>query len=69
MLVTLLSPHPKTPTRLSTPKVLQAEECAPTLYSSVVFTLDLRLSLLKSLGSHQKWFSKVVYHLKITLFH
>ncbi len=32
------SPHPRTPTHPSTPKVLQAKEHAPTLYPFVVFT-------------------------------
>jgi hypothetical protein len=34
-----------------TPKVLKGKERAPTPYSSVVFTSDLHLSLLKSLGA------------------
>jgi hypothetical protein len=39
-LVTHPNPHPKAPTRTSTPKVLRAKECTPTPYPSNVFTLD-----------------------------
>jgi hypothetical protein len=45
------SPHPRAPMRPSTPKVLQARECAPTPYSSVVFTLNSHLNLSRSLGA------------------
>jgi hypothetical protein len=45
MLVTLPSPHLKTPTRPSTLEVLRAKEHAPTPYFFIVFTWDLDLSL------------------------
>jgi len=32
------------------PKALQAKECAPALYSSVVFTSDSHLSVSRNLG-------------------
>jgi len=51
MLVTLPGLHPGILARPSTPKVLRIKERVPTLYSSVVFTLDLHLSLSKSLGA------------------
>jgi hypothetical protein len=38
------------PTHLLTPEVLRAKECTPTPHPSVVFTLDLQLSILRSLG-------------------
>jgi hypothetical protein len=50
LLVTLLNPYPRTPTRPSTPEMLRARERTPTLHSSVVFTLNSHLSLLRSLG-------------------
>ncbi len=50
-LVIFFSSHPKTPIRIFTPKVLRAREHAPTLYPSVVFTLNSHLSLSRSLGS------------------
>jgi hypothetical protein len=54
MLVILPSPHPGTLARPSTPKVLRAKERALTPYFSNVFTSDLHLSLLWSLGTCQK---------------
>jgi len=38
---------------MSTPKVMQAKERAPTPYYFDVFTLDLHLSLSRSLGARQ----------------
>jgi hypothetical protein len=53
-LVTRPSPHPEALTHPSTPEVLRTKERTPILYPSiVVFTLDLQLSLLRSLGVHQ----------------
>jgi len=49
MLVTFLSPHLGTPAWLSTHKLLQAREHAPTLSSFTIFNLDLHLSLSRSL--------------------
>jgi hypothetical protein len=49
----LPNPHPKTLTRPSTPEMLQVKERAPTPYSSIVFTLNLHLSLSRSLGVRQ----------------
>jgi len=40
-LVTCPSPHPKAPARPSTPKVLWAKECTPTLYPFIVLSLNL----------------------------
>ncbi len=54
MLVTLPSPYPTTPTNPSTPEILRAKEHTPTPHSSVVFTLDSHLSLLRSLGVRQQ---------------
>jgi len=53
MLVILPSPCPGAPTRPFIPKVLWVEERALTLYSFVVFTLDLHFSLSRSLGARQ----------------
>ncbi len=50
MLVTLFSPHPEAPTCLSTPKVLQPEECAPTPYPFVIFTFKLVVESTKEFG-------------------
>jgi hypothetical protein len=41
LLVNLPSPHPEAPARPSTPKMLQAKECAPTPFPSTVFTFWL----------------------------
>jgi len=35
------------------PKVLQAKECAPTLYFSVIFTSYSHLIISRSLGARQ----------------
>jgi hypothetical protein len=53
MLVNFPSPHPETPARPSTPKVLRTKERASTLYFFVIFTLYSHLSLSKNLGAHQ----------------
>ncbi len=53
LLVTIPNPHPGAPAHLSTPEVLRAKERTPTPYSSIVFTLDSHLSLLRSLGVRQ----------------
>jgi len=54
-LVILLSPYPETPACPSTPKVLWAKECAPTLYPSVVYTFKLIVESTKELGVRQWW--------------
>jgi len=51
LFVNIPSPHPRAPTRPSTPEVLQTMERAPTPYSSIVFTLDLHLSMSRRLGA------------------
>jgi len=51
MIVTLPNPHLGAPARPSTPKMLQVKEHALIPYSFVIFTLDLHLSLSKSLGA------------------
>jgi hypothetical protein len=43
------NPHFGTPTHLSTPEVLRTMERTPTLYLFVIFTLDSKLNLSKSL--------------------
>jgi hypothetical protein len=53
LLVTLLKPHPRAPTRPSTPKVIRTRECAPIPYSFVVFTLNSHLSLSRSFEAHE----------------
>jgi hypothetical protein len=55
-----LKPNPGASAHPSTPKVLQAKECAPTPYSSVVFTLDSHLSLSRGLVVCQWWIGKLV---------
>jgi hypothetical protein len=52
MQVTRTNPHPEAPACPSTPKVLQAKEHTPTPYHSIIFTLDLYLSLSRNLGVH-----------------
>ncbi len=49
-LVSHLNPHPKALALRSTFKVLRAKEHTPTPYPFNVFTLDLQLNLLRSLG-------------------
>jgi len=49
-LVTCCNPHPKVPTRPYTPKMLQAKECAPTPYPSIVFTFGFVVEFIKELG-------------------
>jgi hypothetical protein len=44
------SPHPWTPTCPSTLRVLQTKECTSTPYPFNIFTLNLQLSLSRSLG-------------------
>jgi hypothetical protein len=53
LLVTFSNPYPKAPARPFTPELLQARECTPTCHSSVVFTLDSHLSLLRSFRVRQ----------------
>jgi hypothetical protein len=62
LLVNLLSPHPGTLACPSTPEVLWARERAPTSYSSVIFTLDLHLSLSKELGSASSCITNFMGH-------
>ncbi len=50
LLVTRLSPHPRTPTCPFAPKVLRAKERAPTPYPSIVFTLGLIVKSIKEFG-------------------
>jgi len=54
LLVIRPSPHrgAPAPARLFTSEVLRVKECTPTLHPSIVFTLDLQLSLSRSLGVH-----------------
>ncbi len=52
LLITLLNPYLEAPTHPFTPKVLRAREHSWTPHSSIVFTLDSHLSLLRSLGVH-----------------
>jgi hypothetical protein len=52
-LVTHPSLHPRALARPSTPKVLQTRDRTPTLYPSIIFTLDSQLSLSKNLGVRQ----------------
>jgi len=54
MMINFPSPHPKAQARPSTPKVVRIKECASTPYSSIIFTLDLHLSLLRNLGACQE---------------
>jgi len=49
-LVNHFSPHPRAPASPSTPQVIQAKECTPTPYPSVVFTLNSQFSLSRNLG-------------------
>jgi len=49
LLVNLPSPHLEAPAHPFTPKVLQAKDCALTLYSFVVLTL--KFESIKELGS------------------
>jgi len=53
MLVTLPGPHPGAPARPSTPKVLQAKECTPTLSPSVLFTFGFVVESIEELRVHQ----------------
>jgi hypothetical protein len=63
MFVILPSPHPKAPAHPSTPKVLRTKKCALTPYSFVIFTLDLHLSLPRSLGvRYNRSFSHTLLH-------
>jgi hypothetical protein len=56
MFFILLNPHPRALARPFIPKMLRTKECAPTPYSSVVFTSNSHLSLLMSLGAnHIMW--------------
>ncbi len=48
-------------------KVLRAMERAPTPYSSIVFTSDSHLSLLRNLGAHQNDFHNSAQLLNSTL--
>ncbi len=50
LLINLPNFDPRTPTRLSTPKVLQARECAPTSSSSIVLTFGIIVESIKELG-------------------
>jgi hypothetical protein len=50
LLITLPSPHPKTPARPSTPKVLQARKHALTPYPSIIFTFRLAVESNKEFG-------------------
>jgi hypothetical protein len=50
VLVNLPSPHLVTPTRPSTPKVLQAKERTPTPSPSIIFTFGLVVESIVELG-------------------
>jgi hypothetical protein len=50
LLVTPPSPHLRAQAHPSTPKVLRARECAPILYSSVVFTFRCEVESTKEFG-------------------
>jgi len=50
LLITLPGPHLGALARPFTPKMLRPKERTPTPHPLVVFTLDLQLNLLKSLG-------------------
>jgi hypothetical protein len=70
-LIICFSPHPETSTRPSTPELLQARECTPIFYPFNVFTLDLQLSLWRSLVwvyyyyYNQLW--KYIFYLLLTI--
>jgi len=53
LLLTLPSPYPKALACPFTLKMLRVKERTPTPHSSIVFTLDSHLNLLRSLGVHQ----------------
>jgi hypothetical protein len=50
LLVNVLSPHPATLARPSTPEVLWVRECTPTPFPFVVFTFGLAVESFKELG-------------------
>ncbi len=50
LLVNFPCPHPGAPACPSTPEVLQARECAPTLFPSVIVTFWLTIGSIKELG-------------------
>jgi hypothetical protein len=72
LLVTLPNPYFKAPSRPSTHEMLRAKEHTPIFHSSVVFTLDSHLILLRSLGVHHFywWFCEknYLYILQIYLY-
>jgi hypothetical protein len=68
LLVNLLSPHPEAPAHPSTPKVLWAKECTPTLSPSIIFTFGLVVESIKELKrvSHtlfSKMWHAIIEHL------
>jgi hypothetical protein len=50
LLVKFPSPHLEAPTRLSTPEVLRAKECAPTFFPSIIVKFGLVVESIKELG-------------------
>jgi hypothetical protein len=54
LLINLSSPDPGIPSRPSTPKVMQARECTPTPFSSVIFTFELAVESIKEFGGASK---------------
>jgi hypothetical protein len=56
LLVTFPSPHPRVPTRPSTPKVLRAREHTLIPYPFVVFTFRLVVESPKEFGGVSLWF-------------
>ncbi len=63
MFVTLPSPHPKAPTRPSTPEVLQAKERALTLYLSAIITFGFAVESIKEI----RGVSRTMPQLKVQL--
>jgi hypothetical protein len=55
LLVNVVSPYPRALARPSTPEVLRARECTPTLFPSVVFIFGLVVESFKELGVRQSW--------------
>jgi hypothetical protein len=51
------NPYPIAPAHPSTPKVLQAEECAPTPFPSIDFIFGLAIESIKELGGVSLGFS------------
>jgi hypothetical protein len=58
--VTCHNPHPKAPTRPTTPEMLWVKEHTSTFYPSIVFILDSQLSPSRSLGVCHAWLVQIV---------